>query len=472
MSPLTLEGWRGRVVLLNIWATWCGPCRVEMPTLDQLETTLGSEHFEVLTLSIDRAGVDVMRAFFDEIGIAHLWQSRPVWPILASSCSQTSSRSVSGWAAAVSAIRPQNFMGWPAPSWGATMARHVNLWRRRSMTLVALGLDLGKNWIHMVGLDERGRIVLRRRVKRARLLVQCANMEACLIGMEACCGAHHLGRALEAQGHRVRLMPPQYVKPFVKSNKNDYRDAEAAAEAVQRPTMRFVPLKSEERLDVQTIHRVRQRLVGRRTALVNQLRAILLERGITVPQRRRVLEARLPAILGDDQSGLSPRIFHLIEDLRAEWRDLDERIGSLDAELTALARQDEACRRLCEVPGIGALNATALVAAVGNGTTFDKGRDMAAWLGLVPREHSTGGRQRLLGISKRGNTYLRTQLIHGARAALPYLAARNDALGNWLRALLARVHRNVVVVALANKLARIAWAVLSDERRYEAPAAL
>lgn len=338
------------------------------------------------------------------------------------------------------------------------------------MAIVTLGLDLGKNWIHMVGLDEDGRIVLRRRVRRNRLLTQTVNMPACLIGMEACCGAHHLGRSLEAQGHTARLMPPQYVKPFVKSNKNDYLDAEANAEAVQRPTMRFVPLKSEAQLDLQTIHRIRQRLVGRRTALINQLRAILLERGITVPQRRRVLETRLPDILADERNGLSRRVRHLIEDMRAEWRELDTRIDEFNAELTATAREDAACRRLCEIPGIGPLNATALVAAVGKGAAFDKGRDMAAWLGLVPRQYSTGGKQRLLGISKRGNKYLRTLLIHGARAALPYLAARDDALGSWLRKLLARVHRNVAVVALANKLARIAWAVLTGNRRYRAPA--
>ena len=338
------------------------------------------------------------------------------------------------------------------------------------MTIVTLGLDLGKNWIHMVGLDVRGRIALRRRVKRDRLLAQMGNMPACLIGMEACCGAHHLGRALEAQGHSVRLMPPQYVKPFVKSNKTDYRDAEASAEAVGRPTMRFVPLKSEAQLDLQVIHRVRQRLVRRRTSLINQLRAVLLERGITVPQRRRVLERWLPGILADEQNGLSLRIRHLIEDMRAEWRDLDMRIAEFDAEFAATAKREDACRRLCEIPGIGPLNATALVAAVGNGGAFDRGRDMAAWLGLVPREHSTGGKQRLLGISKRGNKYLRTLVIHGARAALPYLAGRSDALGSWLRALLARAHRNVVVVALANKLARIAWAVLTGTNRYQGPA--
>ena len=225
------------------------------------------------------------------------------------------------------------------------------------------------------------------------------------------------------------------------------------------------------RIWYQTIHRLRQRLVRRRTALINQLRAILLERGITVAQRRRVLDRALPGILADERHGLSPRIRILIEDMRAEWRELDTRIAALDAELVATARNSEACRRLCEIPGIGALSATALVAAVGNGTAFGKGRDMAAWLGLTPREYSTGGKQRLLGISKRGNTDLRTLLIHGARAALPHLAMRRDGLGSWLRKLLERVHRNVAVVALANKLARIAWAVLSGSQPYRTRAA-
>lgn len=339
------------------------------------------------------------------------------------------------------------------------------------MAIVTVGLDLGKNWIHMVGLDGEGRIVLRRRVRRDRLLAVTANVPACVIGMEACSGSHHLARLLTAQGHAARLMPPQYVKPFVKSNKNDYRDAEANAEAVERPTMRFVPIKEQAQLDLQTIHRVRQRLVGRRTALINQLRAILLERGIIIPQRRRVLDRQLPGLLADDGNGLSPRIRLLIEDIRTEWRELDTRIKVLDDELIATAKTVDNCRRLCEIPGIGALNATALMAAVSNGAAFGKGRDMAAWLGLTPREHSTGGKQRLLGISKRGNTYLRTLLIHGARAALPFLAARQDALGEWLRRLLVRAHRNVVIVALANKLARIAWAVLSGTQLYRPRAA-
>jgi transposase len=285
--------------------------------------------------------------------------------------------------------------------------------------------------------------------------------------MEASCSAHFLGRALAAQGHDVRLMPPQYVKPYVKTNKNDYRDAEANAEAALRPTMRFVPLKSEEQLDLQTLHRWRQRLIVRRTALINQMRAFLLERGIVVAQGPKALRRRLAEILADDGNRLSPRIRRLIEEMGNEHRDLDERIAAIDVELATISREDDACRRLREVPGIGPLIATAMVAAVGNGAAFTRGRDLAAWLGLAPRECTTGGRQRLLGISKRGNTYLRTQLIHGARSVLASLIKRQNALGQWLARLLTRVHRNVAVVALANKLARIAWAVLSGARRFE-----
>jgi transposase len=247
----------------------------------------------------------------------------------------------------------------------------------------------------------------------------------------------------------------------VKAQKNDDRDAEAIAEAATRPTMRFVTLKSEAQLDLQILHRARERLVGERTALINQLRAILLERGITVPQGRRKLEQYLAALPEpEDDTAVSPRIRQLIEDMRAEWQALDQRITALDAEFTARAREDADARRLTTIPGIGVLNATALTAAIGTGETFARGRDFAAWVGLVPRQVSTGGRPRLLGISKRGNKYLRKLLIHGARAALPALASSATPLGQWLRALMQRVHKNVAVVALANKLARIAWAVL------------
>jgi transposase len=263
-------------------------------------------------------------------------------------------------------------------------------------------------------------------------------------------------------------MSPEYVRPYVKAQKNDERDAEAIAEAATRPTMRFVELKSEAQLEVQSLHRVRGRLVAERTALINQLRALLLERGITAPQGRRKLERLLSEILADEDNGLGSRMRRLIEDMRSEWRDLDERIVAFDDELAERARADDAACRLITIPGIGVLTATALVAAVGNARTFARGRDLAAWLGLTPRQATTGGKPRLLGISKRGNRYLRMLLIHGARTALPRLAQSNTPLGRWLKGLLERTHRNVATVALANKLARIAWAVLAGDRRYVA----
>jgi transposase len=286
--------------------------------------------------------------------------------------------------------------------------------------------------------------------------------------MEACCGAHHLGRVFAAHGHTVRLMSPEYVRPYVKAQKNDELDAEAIAEAATRPTMRFVEVKSQAQSDVQALHRARERLVAERTALINHLRALLLERGVAVPQGRRKLEEELAVFADEESEAVSPRIRRLIEDLRSEWRALDERIAAFDAEFVRMAREDEAARRLTTIPGIGTINATALAAAVGDARTFRRGRDMAAWLGLVPRQMTTGGKPRLLGISKRGNRYLRKNLIHGARAVLPYLVDRETPLGRWARGLLARTHKNVVIVALANKLARIAWAVLARGCTYEA----
>jgi transposase len=339
------------------------------------------------------------------------------------------------------------------------------------MRVAVLGIDLGKNSCSVVGLDTAGRVVMRRRLCRESVIKFAASLAPCLVAMEACCGAHHLGRILRAQGHQVRLMSPEYVRPYVKAQKNDDRDAEAIAEAATRPTMRFVELKSEEQLDLQTLHRVRDRLVGERTALINQLRALLLERGFVIPQGRRKLEQHLAAILDEGEDvPLSPRVRALVEDLRAEWRELDRRIGAFDDEFAARARTDEAARRLATIPGIGVLNATALVAAIGAGEAFRRGRDLAAWLGLVPRQASTGGKPKLLGISKRGNKYLRKLLIHGARSALPSLSRSATPLGSWLRGLLIRAHVNTAVVALANKLARIAWAVLRRGQKFDAGA--
>jgi transposase len=350
------------------------------------------------------------------------------------------------------------------------------------MKIVMLGIDLGKNLCSLAGLDRTGAVVFRRRMKRESILPFTAQLESCTVAMEACCGAHHLGQQFIAQGHVVRLMSPAYVRPYVKAQKNDERDAEAIAEAATRPTMRYVEIKSEAQLEVQSLHRVRGRLVAERTALINQMRALMLERGITVPQGRCKLERHLPEILSNERNGLAPRLRRLIEDMREEWRSIDRRIKGLNDELTQRARNEEAAKRLTTIPrigvltatakrlttipGIGVLTATALIAAVGNARTFTRGRDLAAWLGLVPRQATTGGKPRLLRISKRGNGYLRMLLIHGARTALPGLAKKNTPLGRWLRALLSRAHRNVVIVALANKLARIAWAVLARDRQY------
>jgi transposase len=334
------------------------------------------------------------------------------------------------------------------------------------MQIHTIGIDIAKTIFHLVGMDERGAIIVRKRMSRAQLITFLANVPAAVIGMEASCGAHHLGSVLSAQGHEVRLIPAQFVRPFVKSNKNDYVDAEAIAEAVQRPTMRFVPIKTVDQLDLQALHRVRDRLISRRTGVINQLRAFLLERGITVRQGRAYLQRQMPSILADVERSLSPRMQRIVQQLRQEWQDLEEQIAEVTGEIEAIAAQDAACRRLLEVPGIGALVATAMVASIGKGTAFHRGRDFAAWLGLVPRQYSTGGKPKLMGISKRGNEYLRRLLIHGARSVVTHANRQRHALGTWVSELERRVHRNVLVVALANKLARIAWAVLARNESY------
>lgn len=334
------------------------------------------------------------------------------------------------------------------------------------MSIVILGIDLGKNSCSIVGLDANGTVVVRRRMRRDGVIAFAAKLSPCVMAMEACCGAHHMGRTLAEMGHEIRLMSPEYVRPYVKAQKNDDRDAEAIAEAATRPTMRFVELKSEEQLDVQTLHRVRDRLVGDRTSLTNQIRSLLLERGHVVAQGHARLRLLLGELLDSDGSPLSPRMVFLLQDMRMRWEELDRRIAAFDAEFAAMTRTDDRARRLTSIPGIGALNATALVAAVGDGATFDKARDLAAWLGLVPRQATTGGRPKLLGITKRGSRYLRKMLIQGARSAMPSLAKRDTAVGAWLRGLLARAHSNVAVVALAAKMARTVWALLRRGQTY------
>ena len=337
------------------------------------------------------------------------------------------------------------------------------------MEIHAIGIDLGKTLFHLVAVDAKGNVVVRKRCSRTQLLTYTANVRVQVIGMEACSGAHFLGRALREQGHEVRLMPAQYVKPYVKTNKSDYIDAEAIAEAVQRPTMRFVPIKTEEQLDLQAVHRVRERWVMRRTAVINQIRGLLLERGLTLPKGRSHLEEALPEILADATSKLSDSFRVLLAQLKIELDQLTARIEEMDVVMQQTAKENEACQRLTTIPGIGPVTATALVAAIGNGTAFRKGRDLAAWVGMVPREHTTGGKQKLLGISKRGNSYLRRLFVQCARSVMQHRNKQPAALSNWLAQLIGRTHQNVVIVALANKLLRIAWAVLCKNETYRIP---
>jgi transposase len=337
------------------------------------------------------------------------------------------------------------------------------------MKIYALGIDLGKTVFHLVGLDASGLVVVRKRCSRTQLLTFTANLQVQLIGMEACSGSHFLGRALRAQGHEVRLMPAQYVKPYVKTNKNDYIDAEAIAEAVQRSRMRFVPIKTEEQLDLQALHRVRERWVMRRTAVVNQIRSLLLERGLTLPKGRSHLDEQLPRILEDAELNLSDSFRVLLAQLKVELEQLAARIGEMDRVIQKTARENEACQRLTEIPGVGPVTSTALIGAIGNGSAFGKGRALSSWMGIVPGEHSSGGKQKLLGISKRGNKYLRRLFVQGARSVLQQRHKQVPGLSEWIAQLLARTHQNVVVVALANKMVRMAWAVLCKNERYRAP---
>jgi transposase len=331
-----------------------------------------------------------------------------------------------------------------------------------------IGIDTGKNTLHLVGLDARGAVVLREKLARGRIAARLANVPPCLIGIEAGMATHYVARELLVLGHDVRQVPPSYAKPFRQGHKNDFRDAHAIAEAVQRPSTRCVPVKTDAQLELQALHRVRSRLIGGRTAAINQIRSFLLERGITVRQGLRFLRQQLPQVLATRTDVLSPRMIRIIEDLSSDWRRLDERIEHVTEEIELLASDSEACRQLMTVPGIGPIIASAMVAAIGNGAAFAKGRDFAAWLGLVPKQMSTGDRTILGRITKRGNRYLRTLFMQGARVVLlrPTNWAKHS-FGPWIAAAAKRLHHNVLATALANKLARIAWTVLAQGRSYE-----
>ena len=330
-----------------------------------------------------------------------------------------------------------------------------------------IGIDLGKNWFHLVGMDARGATVLRKKLNRGQLAEYAATTPRCVVATEACPGSQYWGRVFAQAGHEVRILPAQFVKAYVQANKNDFHDAAAIAEAGSRARMRCVPLKTTEQLELQALHRMRQRAVRERTAVVNQMRALLLEHGIVVPLGRSLFARRLPATFADAEARLSPRLLDVLHRLRQRWLAIDVEIADATRELTAWAGHSALCQRVVTVPGIGPLIATATVAAVGNGRTFASGRDMAAWLGIVPSQHSTGGKPTLGRISKRGNTYLRQLFIQGAQSSFLYLKRDQSALGAWLQQVEARRHRQVAVVALANKMVRICWKVLTSEEVYQ-----
>lgn len=333
------------------------------------------------------------------------------------------------------------------------------------MNVTTLGIDLAKNVFVLHGVNRHGQTVLTKRVTRSKLRETVANLPPCLIGLEACASSHYWAREFEKLGHTVKLIAPQFVKPYVKSNKNDAADAEAICEAVARPHMRFVSVKTIDQQDIQAVHRIRERRVKERTALLNQIRGLLAEYGLVIPLKRNAVSQALPRILEDADNGLTALAREFVADLYEELQALGHTVGAYDAKIERLFRANPVCQRLAKVEGVGPVTATALVAA-GDARAFKCGRQMAAWLGLVPRQHSSGGKPTLLGISKRGDTYLRTLLIHGARAAVAAAKRKDDPRSRWINALAARRGANIAAVALANKNARVLWALMARGEEY------
>lgn len=334
--------------------------------------------------------------------------------------------------------------------------------------LSSVGIDIGKEVFHLVGFDPSGTVVLRRKIKRLALVKEFEKLPCCIVGMEACLSAHFVSRILRGLGFSPRIIPAKYTKPFVKGQKNDYNDAEAIAEAALRPNLKLVQEKTQDQLDLQALHRVRARLVSRRTATINQIRAFLIEQGITVRTGARSLRNSLFAILQNRAEEISPRMSDIIVGLYEDWLWLDERIESTTDEIDLISKRDGDCQRLMTIPGIGPIISTAMVAAVGTGEAFDRGRDFGAWLGLVPRQYSTGGKPILGRISKRGSRYLRTLFVQAAHIILmrPHNWKR-FSFGPWLEQASQRMHKNKLAAALANKLARVAWSVLRYERPFD-----
>jgi len=337
------------------------------------------------------------------------------------------------------------------------------------MKIKRIGVDLAKNVFQLHGVDRKDQAVWQRRLKREnwlKVLFEKAE-SGCEIGMEACTGAHHWGRLLQARGYKVKLIAPQFVKPYVKSNKNDANDAEAICEAMSRPSMRYVSIKTVDQQDIQAMHRIRQELISHRTAKANQIRGLVAEYGLVAPRALSQLRCAIPCWLEDGDNGLTHRFRGLLNGLRGDLTRLDQRVSEIYGEIKLIADSDPDAKRLQQLRGVGPMIATALVAAVGNGEHFTKGRQMSASLGLTPRQHSSGNKDRLLGISKRGDPYLRSLLVHGARAAIWASRNKDDRLSRWAKDLAARRHPNIAAVALANKTVRLAWAILKTQEDYQ-----
>jgi transposase len=334
------------------------------------------------------------------------------------------------------------------------------------MKITTIGLDISKTVFHFFAVNAMGRFIKKNQLKRKDVLAYTVKLEPCLIVMEACGGAHYWARSFMAQGHQVKLIAPQYVKPFVKGNKNDYNDAEAIAEAAQRPNMRFVPIKTIEQQDVQNLHCQRERIKKERTALVNQIRGLLAEYGLVINKGVASVRSNLPLILEDAENGLTVSARTFFNDLLNELYGLEERYKRCDQQVKQVSQENEMCNRLDEVLGIGPVIASATYAAAGDGKDFSNGRHFSAWLGIVPRQNSSGGKDVLLGISKRGNAYLRTLYIHGARSVLRHSVNKQDRFSRWAQAVQERRGYNKACVAVANKLARIAWVIMAKGETY------
>ena len=336
--------------------------------------------------------------------------------------------------------------------------------------LMSIGIDIGKDTFHVVGFDTDGQLVLRRQIKRLALIAVFEKLPRCIVGMEACLSAHFVSRSLRRIGFEPRIIPAIYVKPFIKGQKNDYNDAEAIAEAALRSNLTVVPEKSQEQLDLQALHRVRSRLVSRRTATINQIRAFLIEQGITVRKGLRALKNSFEAILKEREDEISPRMRTILIGLYGDWLWLDDRIDTVSKEIEQISRTEENCVNVMTIPGIGPMISTAMVAAVGTGEAFERGRDFAAWVGLVPRQYSTGGRTVLGRITKRGSRYLRMLFVQAAKVILMRTNRWPDfSFGGWLTKAAERMNRNELAVALANKLARMAWSILRHKTAFDAP---